>query len=96
MRSNKAEYITANGMYCTMHDIKVSFYMPDFSIRNIFNHRFHVNNDNIYSGIGYDMIIFCDMMVQLVLTSYFKHKVLQWDGATVHMKEPSGLLGKPY
>ena len=24
----------------------------------------------------------------------FKRQVLKWDGATVHMKEPGGLLGK--
>ena len=33
-------------------------------------------------------------MVQLRLKADFKHQVLQWDGATVHMKEPSILLGK--
>ena len=36
-----------------------------------------------------------ELMVQLDLTADFKHQVLQWDGATVHMKEPRGLLGKP-
>ena len=33
-------------------------------------------------------------MVQLGLTYSFKCQVLQWDGATVHMKDPSNLLGK--
>ena len=40
------------------------------------------------------MIIGRDVMAQLGLQADFKHQVLQWDGATVHMKEPSGLLGK--
>ena len=40
------------------------------------------------------MIIGSDLMVQLGLTTDFKHQVLQWDGETVPMKEPSGLLGK--
>ena len=44
------------------------------------------------SGIGYDMIICHDLMVQLGLMSNFKSQVIQWDGATVHMKEPIGLL----
>ena len=35
-------------------------------------------------------------MVQLGLTDNFKCQVLQWGGATVTMKEPSGLLVKPY
>ena len=40
------------------------------------------------------MIIGRDLMVQIVLTADFKRQVLQLDGATVRMKEPSGLLGK--
>ena len=40
------------------------------------------------------MIIGRDLMVQLVLISYFKRQFLQWDGATVPMKEPSGMLEK--
>ena len=42
------------------------------------------------------MIIGHDLMLQLGLLSEFKHQVLQWDGVTVPMKEPSGLLGKSY
>ena len=40
------------------------------------------------------MIISCDLMVQLVLSVNFKRKFIQWDGVTVPMKEPSGLIGK--
>ena len=40
------------------------------------------------------MIIVRDIMVQICLTSDFKCQVIQWDGATVHMKEPSGLIGQ--
>ena len=94
MRSNKVEYSTAAGVYCTTYDVKVTFYMLEFSSSKISNHWFHVNNDNGYSGIGYDMIIGCDMMVQIGLTSYFKRQILQWDSATLHMKEPSVLIGK--
>ena len=92
MRSNKVEYITVAGMYFTTHDVKVPFCMPEFSSRKISNHQFHVDNDEDESGIGYDMIIGCDLMVKLGLTADFKHQVLQWDGATLHMKEPINLL----
>ena len=44
--------------------------------------------------IGYDMIIVRDLMVQLGLSSKFKRQFLQWDGVTVPMKEPRGLLVK--
>ena len=37
------------------------------------------------------MIIDRDLMVQLGLTAAFKRQVLQWDGATVPMNEPSSL-----
>ena len=40
------------------------------------------------------MIIGSDIMVQLGLLAEFKRQVLQWDGVTVPMKEPSGLLGQ--
>ena len=40
------------------------------------------------------MIIGRDLMVQLGLTANFKRQFLQWYGDTIHMKEPSGLLGK--
>ena len=40
------------------------------------------------------MIIGCDLMVQLCLMAKFKRQVLQWDGATIHMKEPRNLLGQ--
>ena len=39
------------------------------------------------------MIIERDLVVKLFLTSDFKRQFLQWDGATVPMKEPIGLLG---
>ena len=45
---------------------------------------------------GYDMVMVCDMMVQLGLLSDFKHQVLQCGGLTVPMKEPISLLGKKY
>ena len=86
MRSNKVEYSTATGLYCTMHDVKVPFCTSDFSSIKIFNQRFHVDNDKGKSGIGHDMIIGRDLMVQLVLTDDFKRQVVQWDGATVPMK----------
>ena len=40
------------------------------------------------------MIIGRDLMVQLGLTEKFKRQVLQWDGATVHMKDTINLLGQ--
>ena len=40
------------------------------------------------------MIIGSDLMVKLGLSADFKCRLLQWDGATVPLKEPRGLLGK--
>ena len=76
MRSNKVEYSTASGVYCTTHGVKVHFYMLEFSSSKISNNWFHVNNENEYLGIGQEMIICCDMMVQLGLKSYLKFQVL--------------------
>ena len=76
------------------HDVKVPFCMPYFSSSKIINHRLHVTNDKCESGIGYDMIIGRDLVVQIGPTANFKRQVLQWYGATIHMKEPSSFLGK--
>ena len=93
-RSNKVDYMMESGVYCTTHDVKVTFCMPEFSSSKITNHHFHVNNDTGESGIVNEMIKGSDLMVQLGLTSNFKRQILQWDGTALHMKEPSGLLGK--
>ena len=96
MRSDKVYYSADAVLYCTTHDVKVVFFMPEFSSSKIINRRFHVNNNKGESGIGYYMIIGRDLTVQLVLMANFKRQFLQWDGATVPIKEQSGLLGKPY
>ena len=68
--------------------------MPEFSSSKIINHCFHIDNNRGESGIGYEIIIGRDLMVELGLTDDFKRQVLQWDGATVHMKDPRNLLGQ--
>ena len=83
-------------MYCTTHDVKVPFFIPELSSRDIINHRFHVDNKKGEPGIVYDMIIGCDLMVQLGLTADFKRQVIQWYGATVPLKEPINFLGQSY
>ena len=77
MRSNRVEYNTDTGVYCTTHDVKLPFCVPEFSGSKIINHRFQVDNYEGESGIGYDMIIGRDLMVQLVLTADFTHQVLK-------------------
>ena len=67
-----------------------------FSSNKIILYRFHVERHEDELGIGYDMIIFRDLMVHLGLVTNFKVKVLQWDGAVVTMKYPIGLLGQQY
>ena len=43
-----------------------------------------------------DMTWYRYLMVQLSLSDEFKRQIIQWYGATVTMKEPSGLIGKKY
>ena len=94
MLSNKVEYSAATGPYYTTHDINVPFCMPEFSIRKIIPHHFHVDNYKGKSGIGYDIIIGNDLMVQLGPSSNFKCQLLQWYGVDMPMEESRGLLGK--
>ena len=81
-------------MYCKTHEVNVPFCMSDFLSSKIINHHFRVNNDKGESGIRYEIIIGCDLMVNLVLTADSDHQVVQWYGATIHMKEPSSFIGK--
>ena len=57
MQSLKVEHSTAAGTYRTTHDVKVPFCMPEFSIINVLWKQFHVDNNEVELGIGYDMII---------------------------------------
>ena len=59
------------------HDVKVNFFMTKFSISNIIEHHFHVDNDKGESIIDYDMITCRDLMVKLGLLDDFKRQVLQ-------------------
>ena len=45
IRSNKVDYSTADGMYCTTHYVKVPFCMPEFSISKIINRLFHIESN---------------------------------------------------
>ena len=94
MQSNKVGYITASGLYCTKHDVKVYVCMPELSSSRIIEHRFHVENDKGESHIGYYMIIGRDLMLILGPAADFKHQVPQWYGAKVPLKEPSGMCVK--
>ena len=69
-----------------MDDVKVPFWIPEFSSSKIIQHHFHVKNDIVESGIRYDMIIDRDLMVKLVLSYNFKHQVLQLDCVIFPMK----------
>ena len=94
MRSNKVEYSTASGVYCTTHDGKVPFCMPEFSIRKRINHCFYDDNDRGELGICYDRITGHELMVQLGLMTDLKLNFLQGYVKTVLMEEPIGLLDK--
>ena len=76
------------------HDVKVPFLIPEFPRTNIILHHFNVDNNEGEPGIGYEMKIGCDLMVQLGLIAYFKRKLLQWDGSEVIMKVPGSFPGK--
>ena len=75
--SNKVEYSTATGFYCTAHDVKVPLFVPELSRSKIIHHLFHVNNYKGELVICYDMIIGHDLMVKLVMKAEFKHQLLQ-------------------
>ena len=86
MNYNKVDYISDEVTYCTTHNVKVPFLMPEFSISKIILHRFYTDKNYGESGIGYDMIISHDLTVPLGLMTNLKRQLLQWDGDVVPMK----------
>ena len=67
--------------------------MLEFSIKKILLNHFDVDNNKGELGIGYDMIILHDLIVQIGLMANFKHQVLQWYDTAVPMKDPRILIG---
>ena len=84
--TKKVEYSTAAGTYCTTHDVKLPFCIPDISISKIITHTFYVNNKEGDTGIGCDILIGQYLVVQLGKISDSKHNVIEWDSAVWPMK----------
>ena len=82
-------------MYCTTHNVNVTFFMPEFSISMIIKICFHVDDNKGDTGIGYAMITGRHLMVQLRIISEYNHKLLDCYDGVVTMKETGNLLGKP-
>ena len=94
IRSSNVEYSTSSGPYYNTYTINVKFCIPEFSSSNIISNCFQVDNNEGKSGVGYYMIIVCDLMVQLGLLVDFKRQVLQWDGDNFPIKNPLVYKGK--
>ena len=92
---NKVEYCTDSGTYCTTHDVKVPFLMPQLSTRKMITHRFHIYNGYGVTFMVHEMIIVYDLMVQLGLIASFKCNLLEQDFSVVPTEEPGNLLFKP-
>ena len=57
-------------------------------------HHIHVDNVQGDEGIGYDMDIVHDLMVQLSMKSDFENQGLEQDDTVVPMKDPVNLIGQ--
>ena len=73
LRDIKVEYSTYYGLYTTKHGVKVTFSMPYFPSRKNIMNSFHVDNSIGDGEIGYEIIIGCDLMVQLGPKAEFSH-----------------------
>ena len=76
LRANKVNYSTAAGPYKTTPDVKVPFIMPYISKKKIVTHCFRVYKARGDYGIGYDMIILHDKIVQLGMKADFGRQIL--------------------
>ena len=94
-RSNKINYSMADGQYKTTHGMKVPSSIPYFSISKVITEQFHIYNDWGNDGISYDMIIGCDLMVQLDLKFTFGLLILEWYETVIPLTDPGNFLGQP-
>ena len=72
-RYNEIIYKTDGGEYKNKYDIKIDFTLPEFSETEIINHCFHINSSKDHN-LGYDMIIWRDLMNKLGIIFDFKKK----------------------
>ena len=86
LRAKKVKYINSSGPYKTTHDVKVPFSMTEFSNKRIITHRFHIDNAQGDTGIGYAMIIGCDLMVKLGPKANFGRQIMEWGKTALTMK----------
>ena len=96
LRANKVEYNTNSSLHKTTHDAKVPFRMPEFSNRKIITYRLHIDNAQGDTGIGHEMIICHDLMVQLGLKANIGRRILEWSETAINMKFPDNFLGQTY
>ena len=77
-------------------DVKVTFCMTYFSSIKIILHLFNVDNNGGLLGIGYDMIIDRDLMVQICLMDNFQFQFMKLDFVGTPIKDPIIMLGQAY
>ena len=63
LRGNKDEYSMDARLYKTKNYVKVAFITKEFSSSKNIAHWFNIDNMKVDEGIGYEMIIGCDLMV---------------------------------
>ena len=93
-KGNNVKYSTSSVTYSNINHVKVPFIMPYFNISKIITHWFHINNAGGHAEISYDMIIVCELMVQLFLKANFGLQILKWDETIIPKKNLGKFLGK--
>ena len=69
--------------------------MPYFSSSKNITHFLYVDNREGGSGIGYEMIVGLDLMLQIGLKEKCGFQILEWDDVVVPMKDTVNFMGKP-
>ena len=75
--------------------MKVPFITKEFSRSKNIAHWFNIVNMKGDEGIGYDMIIGCDIIVQFLPKENFSRQLLEWDETVAPIKDMGRFLGQP-
>ena len=65
------------------------------AIEKIIPRHFHVNNSELYQDLCYEIIIDCDLIVNLGLIVDFNNNIIECYGAFLPMKNPLQRLLNP-
>ena len=92
-KNTRTTWTTKAGVFKTEKTVKAKFKLPEFFQNCDIQWKLHVDQSDP-KDTAYDMIIGRDILHELGIDLLFSQGVMQWEGATVPMRDPKWLNSK--